>query len=136
MDAPPPSQICWRRAVEEGGALGTRSAAKAHRQSLEHRLRNRSARSATKTAIKKANDAILSGDLDAARDAVDEAIVSLDKAAQKGILHHRNAARHKSRLQIKLNSAVAVQQVSGEATGAEAEAPKKQASASKKTSKK
>jgi small subunit ribosomal protein S20 len=135
MDAPPPSQICWHRAVEEGGVLGTRSAAKAHRQSLERRLRNRSARSATKTAIKKANDAILSGDLDAARDAVDEAIVSLDKAAQKGILHHRNSARHKSRLQIKLNAAVAVQQVSGEATGAEAEATKR-ASASKKTSKK
>jgi small subunit ribosomal protein S20 len=134
MDTPPPSQICWRRAVEEGGVLGTRSAAKAHRQSLERRLRNRSAKSATKTAIKKANDAILSGDLDAARDAVDEAIVSLDKAAQKGILHHRNSARHKSRLQIKLNAAVAVRQVSGEAT--DAEAPKKQASASKKASKK
>jgi len=122
--------------VEEGGALGTRSAAKAHRQSLERRLRNRSAKSATKTAIKKANDAILSGDLDAARDAVHEAVVSLDKAAQKGVLHHRNSARHKSRLQIKLNAAVAVRQVSGEATEAEAEAPKKRASASKRTSKK
>ena len=75
--------------------MGTRSAAKAHRQSLENRLRNRSAKSATKKAIKKANDAILSGDLDAARVAVDEAIVSLDKAAQKGVLHHRNSARHK-----------------------------------------
>ncbi len=116
--------------------MGTRSAAKAHRQSLERRLRNRSAKSATKTAIKKANDAILSGDLDAARDAVDEAIVSLDKAAQKGVLHHRNSARHKSRLQIKLNAAVAVRQVSGEATEAEAEAPQKRASASKRTSKK
>ena len=115
--------------------MGTRSAAKAHRQSLEHRLRNRSAKSATKTAIKKANDAILSGDLDAARDAVHEAIVSLDKAAQKGVLHHRNSARHKSRLQIKLNAAVAVRQVSGEATEAEAEAPKR-TSASKRTSKK
>ena len=114
--------------------MGTRSAAKAHRQSLERRLRNRSARSATKTAIKKANDATLSGDMDAARDAVNEAIISLDKAAQKGVLHHRNSARHKSRLQIKLNAAVAVQQVSGEAT--DAEAPKKRASASKKTSKK
>ena len=115
--------------------MGTRSAAKAHRQSLERRLRNRSAKSATKTAIKKANDAILSGDLDAARDAVHEAVVSLDKAAQKGVLHHRNSARHKSRLQIKLNAAVAVRQVSGEATEAEAEAPKR-TSASKRTSKK
>ena len=115
--------------------MGTRSAAKAHRQSLERRLRNRSAKSATKTAIKKANDAILSGDLDAARDAVHEAVVSLDRAAQKGVLHHRNSARHKSRLQVKLNAAVAVRQVSGEATEAEAEGAKKRASA-KKTSKK
>ncbi len=108
--------------------MGTRSAAKAHRQSLEHRLRNRSAKSATKTVIKKVNDAILSGDLDAARDAVHEAVVALDKAAQKGVLHHNNSARHKSRLQIKYNAAVAVRQVSCEATEAEAEAPKKRAS--------
>ena len=116
--------------------MGTRSAAKAHRQSLERRLRNRAVKSATKTAIKKANDAILSGDLDAARDAVHEAIVSLDKAAQKGVLHHRNSARHKSRLQIKYNAAVAVRQVSGDATEAEAEAPKTRPSVSKRTSKK
>jgi len=115
--------------------LGTRSAAKAHRQSLERRLRNRSIKSATKTAIKKANDAILSGDLDAARDAVQDAVVALDKAAQSGVLHDNNSARHKSRLQIKYNAAVAVQQVSGGATEAEAEAPTKRASA-KKTSKK
>lgn len=117
--------------------MGTRSAAKAHRQSLERRLRNRAAKSATKTAIKKANDAILGGDLDAARDAVHEAVVALDKAAQKGVLHHNNAARHKSRLLIKLNAAVAVRQVSGEESEARPEkAPKKRASASKKTSKK
>lgn len=117
--------------------MGTRSAAKAHRQSLERRLRNRAAKSATKTAIKKANDAILSGDLDAARDAVHEAVVALDKAAQKGVLHHNNSARHKSRLLIKYNAAVAVRQVSGEGSEAEPEkAPKKRASASKKTSKK
>jgi len=116
--------------------LGTRSAVKAHRQSLERRLRNRAAKSATKTAIKKANDAILSGDLDAARDAVHDAVVALDKAAQKGVIHNNNSARHKSRLLIKYNAAVAVRQVSGEASETEAEATKKRASASKKTSKK
>ncbi|HEY5639375.1 MAG TPA: 30S ribosomal protein S20 [Dehalococcoidia bacterium] len=136
MEAPPPSQVCWRRAVEEGGALGTRSAAKAHRQSLQRRLRNRAVKSATKTAVKKANDAILSGDLEAARDAVHEAVVALDKAAQKGVLHHNNSARHKSRLLIKYNAAVAVREVSGEASEAEGKTPKKRASTSKKTSKK
>ena len=116
--------------------MGTRSAAKAHRQSLERRLRNRAVKSATKTAIKKANDAILSGDLDTARDVVQEAVVALDKAAQKGVLHDNNSARHKSRLLTKYNAAVAVRQVSGEAPEAEGKTPKKRASASKKTSRK
>jgi len=108
-------------------------------------MRNRAVKSATKTAVKKANDAILSGDLTAARDAVRAAIVSLDKAAQKGVIHANNSARHKSRLLIKYNAVVAVRQVAGEeapskavrkpAKKAEAKAPKKRAAA-KKTSKK
>jgi small subunit ribosomal protein S20 len=101
--------------------LGTRSAEKAHRQSLRRHLRNRAVKSATKTAVKKANAAILSHDINAARDAVRAAIVALDKAAQKGVLHANNSARHKSRLLIKYNAAVAVLQ----SPGAEAEAPKK-----------
>lgn len=35
------------------------------------------------------------------------AIVALDKAAQKGALHKRNAARRKSRLVSRLNTAKA-----------------------------
>jgi small subunit ribosomal protein S20 len=101
--------------------LATRSAEKAHRQSLKRHLRNRAVKSATKTALKKANAAILSHDINAARDAVRAAIVALDKAAQKGVLHANNAARHKSRLLIKYNAAVAVLQT----PGAEVEAPKK-----------
>jgi small subunit ribosomal protein S20 len=124
--------------------LATRSAEKAHRQSLQRRLRNRAAKSATKTAIKKANDAIASGDLEAARVAVQDAVVSLDKAAQKGVLHHNNSARHKSRLLIKYNAAVAVRQVSAEGAAEGTAAPKKAAgegarkrpSASKKSAKK
>ena len=123
--------------------MATRSADKAHRQSLQRRLRNRAVKSATKTAIKKANDAILSGDLEAAREAVRSAIVALDKAAQKGVLHHNNSARHKSRLLIKYNAAVAVRQVSGEsvpdekpAKKAPAERSRKRTSPAKKTPKK
>jgi small subunit ribosomal protein S20 len=100
-------------------------------------------KSATKTAIKKANDAILSGDLEAAREAVRSAVVALDKAAQKGVLHHNNSARHKSRLLIKYNAAVAVRQVSGEAVPDEkpakkggAEGSRKRTTPAKKTPKK
>ena len=103
--------------------MATRSAEKAHRQSLTRRLRNRAVKSATKTAVKKANEAIVSSDINAARDAVRAAIVSLDKAAQKGVLHPNNSARHKSRLLIKFNAVVAVLQM----PGAEGEAPKAKA---------
>ena len=49
--------------------MSTRSAEKAHRQSLERRLRNRAVKNATKTAVKQANEAIVSGDINAAREA-------------------------------------------------------------------
>jgi len=104
--------------------VATRSAEKAHRQSLKRHLRNRAVKSATKTAVKNANAAILSHDINAAREATRAALVALDKAAQKGVLHPNNAARHKSRLLIKYNAAVAVLQT----PGAEVEAPKKRAS--------
>lgn len=105
--------------------MATRSAEKAHRQSLQRRLRNRAVKSATKTAVKKANEAIVSGDLNAARDAVRAAIVTLDKAAAKGVIHANNAARHKSRLFIKFNAAVAVQQTPGAEDTAKKPARKK-----------
>jgi small subunit ribosomal protein S20 len=88
-------------------------------------------KSATKTAIKNANAAILGGDINAAREVVRTAIVTLDKAAQKGVLHPNNAARHKSRLLIKYNAAIAVLSAP-DAGEAEGEAPKK-ARATRKT---
>jgi small subunit ribosomal protein S20 len=117
--------------------LATRSAEKAHRQSLNRRLRNRAVKSATKTSVKKANEAILGGDINAARDAVRAAIVSLDKAAQKGVLHPNNSARHKSRLLIKYNAAVAVFQTPDtEAKPAAKKAAAKKTSAKASTAKK
>jgi small subunit ribosomal protein S20 len=111
--------------------LATRSAEKAHRQSLQRRLRNRAVKSATKTSVKKANEAILGGDINVARDAVRAAIVALDKAAQKGVLHPNNSARHKSRLLIKYNAAVAVLQ----APESEAKPAAKKTAAKKPTAK-
>ena len=90
--------------------MPTRSAAKAHRQSLKRRLRNRAVQSATKSAIKRAVASLAGGDLEVARDQVRAAISTLDRAAQKGVLHPNNAARHKSRLLLKYNAAVAARQ--------------------------
>jgi len=71
-------------------------------------LRNKSIRSLCKTNVTKAERLIFSGDLEAAQKAVLDATSSLDKAAEKGVIHPNNAARRKSRLMKKLNDAQTV----------------------------
>lgn len=71
------------------------------------RLRNKSIRSQCKTNITKAERLIFTGEVEAARGAVAVAIASLDRAAEKGVIHPNNAARRKSRLMKKLNEAQA-----------------------------
>jgi len=80
-------------------------AKKQARVNERRRLRNKPIRSFAKTNITKAERLIFSGELEAAREAVVVAISSLDKAAEKGIIHPNNAARRKSRLMKKLNKA-------------------------------
>jgi len=94
--------------------LATRSAAKAHRQSVKRRIRNRAIKSATKTAVKNAGLAIAGGEVETARLAVRNALAALDRAAAKGVIHPNNAARRKSRLLLKYNAAIAALQVPGE----------------------
>jgi|TARA_B100001971_G_C18249148_1_gene576754 small subunit ribosomal protein S20 len=57
--------------------------------------------------VSKAEELVFSGKLDEAHSAVTTAVSSLDKAAQKGVIHPNNAARRKSRLLKKLNKALA-----------------------------
>ncbi len=85
----------------------TKSALKAIRVSERRRRRNQPIRTGVKTAIRKAVGSINQGNLEAARDAVVNAVSKLDKAASKGVIHWRNAARRKSRLMRKLNKAAA-----------------------------
>lgn len=73
----------------------------------KRRLTNKSITTLCKTNIIKAEKLIFSGELDSAKEAVLAAASSLDKAAEKGVLHPNNAARRKARLLSKLNSALA-----------------------------
>ena len=66
--------------------------------------RNKSANSALKTTIKKANIAIDTNAADKA-DVVKAAYAKIDQAAAKGLIHKNNAARKKSALATKLNKA-------------------------------
>ena len=84
-----------------------KSAQKQERVASRRAQRNKSARSQVKTNIIKAEKLIFSGEPKAAQEAVTTAVTSLDKAAEKGILHKNNTARRKSRLVKKLNELVA-----------------------------
>jgi len=83
----------------------TKSAQKEMRATKKRRLRNKTARSLCKSRVTKAESFIFSGELEKGKEAVVAAISSLDKAAEKGIIHPNNAARRKSRLMKKLNEA-------------------------------
>jgi small subunit ribosomal protein S20 len=84
----------------------TKSAKKQVRKDAKRRLRNRSIRSLCRTNVIKAGQLITSGELEAAQEAVTVAISSLDKAAEKGVIHPNNAARRKARLMKKMNKAL------------------------------
>jgi small subunit ribosomal protein S20 len=90
--------------------LASKSAQKQARVASRRQLRNKSVRSEVKTNIIKAEKLIFTGELEAAREAVTVAVSSLDRAAEKQILHGNNAARRKARLLKKLNKAVAQSQ--------------------------
>ena len=57
--------------------------------------------------MKKAEESVASGDLEKAAEDIKAAASTLDKAAGKGVIHPNNAARHKSRLEKRLNKAKA-----------------------------
>jgi small subunit ribosomal protein S20 len=84
---------------------GSRSAQKRTRVAERKQVRNKPVLSLCKSSITAAEKLIFSGEMEPAKQAVAAAISSLDKAAEKGVIHPNNAARRKSRLLKKLNEA-------------------------------
>ncbi|MFN0061719.1 MAG: 30S ribosomal protein S20 [Myxococcaceae bacterium] len=76
----------------------TKSAEKRNRQALKRRARNQSVRSSVRSVVKKAREALAAKDPKKVKEALSEAARALSKAASKGVLHPRNAARRLSRL--------------------------------------
>ena len=85
------------------------SAEKRHRQSEERRLRNKSAKSAVRTSVKKFVSLAQKKDNAGADAALREMIKKIDTAAGKGIISKNAAARKKSRMQRYYNSIKAAQ---------------------------
>jgi small subunit ribosomal protein S20 len=79
-----------------------KSALKRIRQNEKRRLYNRAYRNRARTFVKKARVSIGDGDLEAAKEATRLAVQDLDKAASRGVIHKKNAARRKSRLMKQL----------------------------------
>lgn len=79
-----------------------KSAKKRARQSEQRRLRNVSARSMVRSALKKVVKAIDAKDKAAATSAYAAAVPVMDRYAARGLIHKNKAARHKSRLNAKI----------------------------------
>ena len=75
-----------------------KSAIKRIRSSNRRAVRNKSVRTTARTAVRTAREAIEAGEAKDMSVAVNAAASALDKAATKGVVHKRNAARRKSRL--------------------------------------
>lgn len=82
----------------------TKSAKKSIKVQERRRARNQMVKTRVRGSFKKANQAVLAQDSEAAKTEVTNAISQIDKAVAKGIFHKNTAARKKSRLMKKLNA--------------------------------
>ena len=78
-------------------------AKKAGRQQIKRAVRTRGDRSETRSAMANALRSVEAGDVVEAEIAVKTALITLDRAVQKGILHKNNVNRRKSRMAANLN---------------------------------
>ena len=76
----------------------TKSAKKAVRQITRRTAVNKARRSRMRSSIRKVEEAIATGNKEAAQAALKEAEPVMARTAQKGILHRRAASRKVSRL--------------------------------------
>lgn len=82
----------------------TKSAKKAHRQSLRRRERNITQKEALKKVLKTYKKLLTAKDSDGAKAQLPAVYKALDKTAKKGIIKPNKASRLKSRLAHQLTS--------------------------------
>jgi len=76
----------------------TKSAKKAVRQTVRRTAANKTRRSRMRSSVRKVEEAIASGNQEAAKAALKEAEPIMVRTAQKGMLHRKTASRKVSRL--------------------------------------
>ena len=82
-----------------------KSAIKRHRQSIKRTLRNLAVKTRIKNVIKSVHTAITSNEHEKAEQLLITATSTIDKAAKKGVIHWKKAARKVSHLTKSLNIA-------------------------------
>ena len=80
-----------------------KSAEKRNRQALVQRLRNRAIKSRMKNSMRLVDEAIASGSIEQAREALKNAIPVIAKTGAKGTIHKKNASRKVSNLTKRVN---------------------------------
>jgi small subunit ribosomal protein S20 len=81
-----------------------KSQIKRNKQNETRRERNKAVKTALKTSTKKVHTAVADGDAETAASLQRDAARALDKAAGKGVLHKKTAARKKGRLARQVNA--------------------------------
>ena len=76
----------------------TKSAKKAARQTIRRTAANKTRRSRMRSSVRKVEEAIASGNKEAAQAALREAEPIIVRTAQKGMTHRKTASRRVSRL--------------------------------------
>ncbi|MGB3051498.1 MAG: 30S ribosomal protein S20 [Polyangiales bacterium] len=80
------------------------SAKKRVRQTIKRTARNRQIRTNVRTCVKRVRTAIETGDAEAAKKALVEAVSRIDGAVSKGIYHRKTGSRHIARLTHQVNA--------------------------------
>lgn len=109
-----------------------KSAIKRMRQNSKRRINNRHYGSRVKSMIKLLLGHVEKGEMEKAKKLLPDVISAIDTAAKKRILHVKNAAHKKSRVQKAIN----VGPPKKEEKPVKAKAPKKETKATKKTEEK
>lgn len=81
------------------------SAERRNRQRIRRTARNKAVKSAVRSELRKARELVAAKKLDDAGKATQSLVSSVDKAAQKGIIHPKAASRMKARLAKRLHAA-------------------------------
>ena len=81
-----------------------KSSEKRMRQNERRRKINKGNRTRVRSSIKKLRTALASGNSKEIGTLLPLTISTIDKAVQKGVLHKNAAARHKSRLTLRVNA--------------------------------